>query len=97
VAEPSVLEREMGCTPAEFMRWLPEATAHAPWVREGDELALSVGGGQVRIALRELPPRRLAGFALPVLWVRFRFPGLPEAARQAFLARFDRYTLRGGG
>ena len=31
------------------------------------------------------------------LRVRFRFVGLDPAARDAFLARFDLYTRRGGG
>jgi len=97
VVETSVLEREMGCTRAEFMRWLPDATGRAPVLVEGGELVLSVAGGQVRIELREQPLRRIALVALPVLAVRFRFVGLAAAARRDFLERFDRYTMRGGG
>ena len=92
-----VLEREMGCTRAEFERWLPGATDHAPARLEDGELALSVQGGQVCISLCEKAPRRIALLSLPVLAVRFRFIGLSEAARDAFLARFDDYTRRGGG
>lgn len=92
-----VLEREMGCTRAEFMRWLPGATRHAPTRVEGDGLTLSVAGGEVRISLRERPPRRLSLLSLPVLAVRFRFVGVAEAARVDFLAHFDAYTRRGGG
>jgi hypothetical protein len=92
-----VLDREMGCTRAEFMRWLPGATRHAPARIEGDEVSLSVGGGLVQISLREKPPRRIALLSLPVLAVRFCFVGLDDAARQAFLAHFDAYTRRGGG
>lgn len=95
--DPSVLEREMGCTRAEFMRWLPDATRRAPVQVEGDVLVLSVAGGQVRILLRERPLRRIALIALPVLAVTFRFEGLAAEARRDFLARFDRYTMRGGG
>ena len=92
-----VLDREMACTRAEFMRWLPGATGGAPVRLEGDELALPVGAGEVRIRLREEPPRRIALLALPVLAVRFRFRGLDGPAREAFLARFDAWTRRGGG
>jgi len=92
-----VLDREMGCTRAEFMRWLPGATRHAPACIEGDEVVLSVDGGQVRISLRESAPRRIALLSLPVLAVRFTFAGLDEAAREGFLAHFDAYTRRGGG
>jgi len=92
-----VLDREMGCTREEFLRWLPGATRHAPARIEGDEVSLSVGGGRVQISLSERAPRRIALLSLPVLAVRFRFVGLEEAARQAFLAHFDAYTRRGGG
>ena len=97
MAVPSVLDREMGCTREELLRWLPAATAHAPCRAEGDELVLSVGAGEVRIATAERPPRRIAGVVLPVLAVRFRFVALDAAAREAFLARWDLCTQRGGG
>lgn len=95
--EAFVLDREMGCTRADFMRWLGGATRHAPRRLEGDEIALAIGPGEVRIALRERSPRRIALVSLPVLAVRFRFLGLDGPAREAFLARFDAYTRRGGG
>jgi hypothetical protein len=97
VRAPFALEREMGCTREDLLRWLPAATGHAPARAEGDAIVLSVAGGEVRILLRELPPRRIALVALPVLAVSFRFDGLEDAARDAFLARFDLYTRRGGG
>jgi hypothetical protein len=92
-----VLDREMGCTREEFMRWLPGATRHAPARIEGDELSLSVGGGRVEISLSVRPPRRIAVLSLPVLAARFHFVGLDAPAREAFLAYFDAYTRRGGG
>lgn len=92
-----VLDREMGCTREEFMRWLPGATRHAPARIEGDELSLSAGGGRVEISLCVRPPRRIAVLSLPVLAVRFHFVGLDAPAREAFLAYFDAYTRRGGG
>jgi hypothetical protein len=91
------LDREMGCTREEFMRWLPGATRRAPVRIDGDELVVSVDHGHVHISLRERAPRRLALLSLPVLSVRFRFAGLDEAARRGFLAHFDAYTRRGGG
>ncbi len=94
---PVALEREMGCTREDLLRWLPEATGHAPARVEGDAVVLSVAGGEVRIAARVRPPRRIGLVSLPVLAVSFRFDGLDDAAREAFLARFDLYTRRGGG
>jgi hypothetical protein len=97
VVDPFVLEREMGCTRAEFLRWLPGATRHASARIEGDEVTLTVGSGEVRIALREAAPRRLALLSLPVLAVSFRFERLSAEAREEFLTHFDAYTRRGGG
>ncbi len=94
---PFALEREMGCTREDLLRWLPEATGGAPARVEGDAVVLSVAGGEVRIATRVLPPRRMGPVVLPALAVSFRFEGLDAAAREAFLARFDLYTRRGGG
>ncbi len=94
---PSVLDREMGCTREELLRWLPAASGHVPVREEGGVLVLTVGGGEVFISAEERPPRRIAGVVLPVLAVRFRFERLDDAARAAFLARFDLYTHRGGG
>ena len=95
--ETLVLDREMGCTRDEFLRWLGGATCHAPSRMDGDEIALAVGAGEVRIGLWERPPRRMARVSLPVLAVRFRFLGLDGPAREAFLSHFDAYTRRGGG
>jgi hypothetical protein len=92
-----VLDREMGCTREDLLRWLPGATGGAPARADGGEIVLSVGAGEVRITAEERPPRRIALVAIPVLAIRFRFEGLDEAARLAFLARFDLYTRRGGG
>jgi hypothetical protein len=97
VPDAVVLEREMGCTREDLLRWLPAASGHAPARQEGDELVLAVAGGEVRVCAEVRPPRRIALVELPVLAVRFRFEGLDAAARDAFLARFDLYTRRGGG
>ena len=43
------------------------------------------------------PPRVIGQISLPVLSVRFRFAGVDEAQRHAFMTRFDLYMLRGGG
>ncbi len=94
---PFALEREMGCTREDLLRWLPEATAHAPARVEGDAVVLSVAGGEVRITTEVRPPRRIGLVSLPVLAVSFRFDGVDAGAREAFLARFDLYTRRGGG
>ena len=94
---PAVLDREMGCTREDLLRWLPGATGNVPVRREGDALVLAVDAGEVRLTAAERPPRRLGQVELPVLAVRFVFEGLDATAREAFLARFDLWTRRGGG
>ena len=91
------LTREMGCTRTEFERWLPGATRHAVIESDGATHRVQFDGGMVEIELKELAPRRIASIALPVLSVSFRFIGLSDQAREAFLAYFDFYTRRGGG
>jgi len=91
------LQREMGCTRAEFMAWLPGATRRAPLQIEGDRITVITHGGCVEISLQERPPRRLVSMELPVLAVSFSFRGLDELTRDDFLAYFDLYTQRGGG
>jgi hypothetical protein len=91
----------MGCTMAEFARWLPGATREAPVQSEvdGDGMRhrLRVDPGVVEIDLQPLAPRRIALLCLPVLRVTFRFIDLDAAQRSAFLTHFDHYTRRGGG
>lgn len=91
------LRREMGCTRSDFERWLPGATRHAPVESLGAMHRIHVQGGIVEISVNELAPRRIAGIALPVLSVCFRFIDIGDEAREAFLDFFDRYTRRGGG
>ena len=89
--------REMGCTRAEFIGWLPGATRQAPFQIDGDIVTVMTRGGCVQISLEQKPPRRIGLIALPVLGVTFCFRGLDELTRDDFLAYFDLYTKRGGG
>jgi hypothetical protein len=108
---PDLLVREMGCTMADFTRWLPGATRGA--MVDTTDLALlapasgvpaagvrhriQVGDGVVQIDLSPQPPRRIALLALPVMLASFRFIDLDAAQREDFLTYFDHYTRRGGG
>jgi hypothetical protein len=91
------LHRDMGCTRAEFISWLPGATRQAPFQIDGDVVTVMTHGGRVRISLEEKPPRRMGLIALPVLGVTFCFRGLDERTRDDFLTHFALYTRRGGG
>lgn len=95
---PAEFEREMGCTAAELVHWLPGAAApHAVRQRaDGADIALEEGG-QLSLRWEALPPRRIALLSVPRLRLRFAFEGVDEAARLRFMRRFDLYTQRGGG
>jgi hypothetical protein len=91
-------EREMGCTAAELLGWLPAASRPHAVVVDGQRASIALAGGALVIEWRELPPRRIALITLPRLAVQFRFDtGVQAPQRDAYMRRFDLYTQRGGG
>ena len=92
-----VIDREMGCTRAEFVGWMPGACGGIAFEVNGNRISIRPGGGEVMITVQEAAPRRLGLLCLPVLSVQMRFRGLSESARADFLKRFDMFTRRGGG
>ncbi len=96
-ADAFALQREMGCTRAEFLRWLPGATRHAPMELNERKAVVHAGKVKVEISFSEAPPRSIAGVSMPVLQVSFRFSGAQASAYREFMAYFDLYTSRGGG
>lgn len=91
-------EREMGCTEAEWLGWLPAAIGEHPWQRQGTTAQVEfVGGGTLNLAWRSAAPRVIALMRIPRLLVSFRFAGLGDEQRHAFMKRFDLYMQRGGG
>ena len=97
VADAFSLTREMGCTPEEFLRWLPGATRYAPMQIGAGKALVHAGEATVEISFIEPPPRKIARIAMPVLLVSFRFSGAATGAYREFMAYFDLYTKRGGG
>lgn len=95
---PERLSRDMGCTPDDLVRWMPQATGQRPlrWFPDGCELAL-VQGGQVRFRWTVLPPRRIALMRIQRVRLEIVFQGCTAAQRREFIERFDAYTRRGGG
>lgn len=94
--------RDYGCTEAEWLRWLDEATpgcrverlapgqatVHLPQVQPQ---------GQLQLNWQVLPPRRIALVSLPRLAVRFQFVHTDATMRAGFMRHFDLATHRGGG
>jgi hypothetical protein len=95
---PAHFERDYGCTEAEWLRWLPVATQALPLDHPAPGWAtVDLAGGHLHLRWQVLPPRRIALMVLPRLAVQFRFEGVADADRAAFLRQFDRATQRGGG
>jgi len=91
-------EREMGCTEAEWLGWLPAALGSHVWKRSGAVVDVAIGSaGTLHLRWRVGAPRVIALMHLPRLHVSFEFKGLDDARRYEFMKRFDLYMQRGGG
>lgn len=90
-------EREMGCTEAELLRWLPGASGSHEVTLQGRAAVVSIGAGRLELRWSVMPPRQIALMRMPRLAVAFSFVDVAEASRQAFMRHFDLYTQRGGG
>lgn len=94
---PERFEREMACTEADWLRWLPAAVGHLHWKLQTQSAGVRIGDGALGLQWQVAPPRVIGQISLPVLSVRFRFAGVDDAQRHAFMKRFDLYMQRGGG
>jgi hypothetical protein len=94
---PAVFDREMGCTADELRAWLPGAAGDHPLTVRASEADIAIDAGRLHVTWQPLPPRRIALLTVPRLAVQFRFDGVGDEARSAFMRRFDLFTQRGGG
>lgn len=90
-------QRDMGCTEAEWLGWLPAAMGDCAWQQMGACAVATIGAGHLKLRWQVMPPRVIALMRMPVLRVNFEFQGLNADARYAFMKRFDLYMQRGGG
>ena len=90
-------EREMGCTEAEWLMWLPAAIGGHDWRLGVSQARVEIGTGTLSLHWRTGEPRVIALVRLPRLHVSFQFEGLDAGDRLAFMKRFDLYMQRGGG
>lgn len=94
---PERFEREMGCTEADWLRALPQAIGDHFWKLQTHCAGVRIGDGALGLSWSEGEPRVIASVRLPRLRVSFRFAGLDDAQRLAFMKRFDLFMHRGGG
>jgi hypothetical protein len=94
---PERFERDMSCTEAEWLRWLPAAIGEHVWQSDAASAQLELPPGGLQIAWQVGEPLRIAMVSMPRLRVSFVFIGLDAAQRLAFMQRFDLYMQRGGG
>jgi len=90
-------QRDMGCTEAEWLCWLPVAMGHYAWQHSANALVATIGQGQLNVHWQVMPPRVIALMRMPVLRVKFDFQGVNDDERYAFMRPFDLCMQRGGG
>jgi hypothetical protein len=86
---------EMSLLREEFFRLL--AAAVAVCEVDGDTVRWTEGGRDGTIRLVPLPDRRLGSVVVPRHRVEIELEACPEAEGEAFMVRFHRAFLRGGG
>jgi len=86
---------EMSLTREEFFRFLPAAVGS--FVVDGDTIRPPGGTGGWLIRLTPLADHRAGSVVVPRHLVEIVLEGWGEAEADAFMARFHRAFLRGGG
>lgn len=94
---PPDFQRDMACTEAEWLGWLPRAFGSVVWEREGAQVRAALGDGVLHIRWAEASPRVIGLVCLPRLLVDFRFDAVDDESRNRFMRHFDLTTQRGGG
>lgn len=94
---PERFERDMACTEADWLRLLPAAIGEHHWKMQTASAGVRIGDGALGLKWQVGEPRVMALVRMPRLVVSFRFAGLDETERYAFMKRFDLYMQRGGG
>lgn len=94
---PGRFERDMSCTEADWLRWLPAAVGDLHWKLQPGTAGVRIGDGALGLKWQVGEPRVIGLVSLPRLLVSFRFAGVEDLARHTFMTRFDLYMQRGGG
>lgn len=97
LSHPESFRRDMGCTEAEWLGWLPGAVGPHPLQLGRGAARVALGAGALRLRWQAAEPRRIALITLPRLIVDFEFEGVDGPGRSAFMRYFDLFMQRGGG
>ena len=93
--------REMGCTPEDLLRWLPEALGDLypeTSLTLDNQRLLIAEPPRIRMDGANLKSRKIALLMIPVLELVITFDESFSAGQiESILGRFDLYTRRGGG
>lgn len=100
-SEIFVVRREMGCTPEDLLRWLPEALGDLypqTSLMVDDQKLLARESARILMQGATLKSRKIALLRIPVLELGITFDASFSAEQiESILDRFDLYTRRGGG
>ena len=100
-SEIFVVRREMGCTPEDLLRWLPEALGDLypqTSLMVDDQKLLARESARILMQGVTLKSRNIALLRIPVLELGITFDASFSAEQiESILDRFDLYTRRGGG
>jgi hypothetical protein len=95
---PAEFHREQGFAEADWLRCLPGAVRGAAIdLATPGQARVVVGGGTLTLQWQVLAPRQLGLARFARLAVHYRFDGVADDERLAFMKYFDLYTQRGGG
>jgi hypothetical protein len=94
---PEQFERDVGCSEAEWIGWMPRAIGGHEWRRDGSRITVRIADGSLDIRWEPLPERRIALLRMQRLRVMFRFDGVDATQRHRFMKPFDLSLQRGGG
>ena len=87
----------MTATRADFVRLLPAAVDHVPFVELDGAFVHREGKRSWHMGVAPLPQLRIGLIRLERQRVSFEFTGYSDAEIEAFMTRFEMYFRRGGG
>jgi hypothetical protein len=95
---PAEFHREQGFAAADWLRCLPGAVRGAVIdLATPGQATVVIGAGALNLRWQALPPRKFGLASFARLAVHYRFDGVSDDQRHAFMKYFDLYTQRGGG